>query len=503
MSTPTFLSEFESFIATSIDTYLDTSANDDIEKSVLGKFNHVVHSVPAYSEFLKTHHCHPSDILSLNDYKNVPMQTKNNYMRAYSLSQRCVNGSLVDMEMLACSTGSTGEPMFWPRNLAHELEIAFSFEQILKYQFDCDKKSTLAIVGFALGTWIGGMFTSSCNRLLSQKGYKISVVTPGNNITEIHRVIRTLATEYDQIILFGYPPFVKNVLDYSSESSQALDWNQYDIKMVFAGEVFSEAWRDLVCERVNQPNSPLTIASMYGTADGGVLGFETPLSIIIRRFFADHPTISRELFGESRLPTLVQYNPMSRYFEVVDNTLVVSGNNGVPLVRYHIADQGGIISFDEMEKYLKQNGFDINVHAQNILHSQPAKLPFLFLFGRADFTISYYGANIFPENVTIALEQKPFCDILSGKFVLQVSEANNGDKRFEVICELLAKKNYNNELAKDLELAIKNQLLKLNSEFANYVPVEYQMPRVILKSNGDVEFFPPGIKHRYTRENKK
>jgi len=59
-----------------------------------------------------------------------------------------------------------------------------------------------------------------------------------------------------------------------------------------------------------------------------VLGNETPLSICIRRWFADHPEAARDLFGESRLPTLVQYNPISRFFEVQDGTLLFSGDNG-------------------------------------------------------------------------------------------------------------------------------------------------------------------------------
>jgi phenylacetate-CoA ligase len=55
-------------------------------------------------------------------------------------------------------------------------------------------------------------------------------------------------------------------------------------------------------------------ASLYGTADAGVLGNETPLSICIRRFLARTPAAAKALFGESRLPTLVQYDPSSRLF---------------------------------------------------------------------------------------------------------------------------------------------------------------------------------------------
>jgi phenylacetate-CoA ligase len=43
------------------------------------------------------------------------------------------------------------------------------------------------------------------------------------------------------------------------------------------------------------------------------------------------------------------------------------------------------------------------------------------------------------------------------------------------------------------------QLRRLNSEFAHYTPPQHQLPRVTLHRNRDPEYFPPGVKHRYTR----
>jgi phenylacetate-CoA ligase len=47
--------------------------------------------------------------------------------------------------------------------------------------------------------------------------------------------------------------------------------------------------------------------------------------------------------------------------------------------------------------------------------------------------------------------------------------------------------------------SIRAQLIRLNSEFANYTPVDRQLPRIILCSFEDPEYFPAGVKHRYTR----
>ena len=54
--------------------------------------------------------------------------------------------------------------------------------------------------------------------------------------------------------------------------------------------------------------------------------------------------------------------------------------------------------------------------------------------------------------------------------------------------------------SKAIAESIVAHLLRLNSEFANYVPAEYRMPRVTLKPMGDAEYFPVGVKHRYTRK---
>lgn len=54
-------------------------------------------------------------------------------------------------------------------------------------------------------------------------------------------------------------------------------------------------------------------------------------------------------------------------------------------------------------------------------------------------------------------------------------------------------------LLRCLQVQRETQLKRLNSEFANYVPLEYQTPKITLKLTGDPEYFPPGVKHRYTR----
>src|SRR4029077_10267232 len=115
----------------------------------------------------------------------------------------------------------------------------------------------------------------------------------------------------------------------------------------------------LVGQRSGSTQPCFDSVSLYGTADAGVLGNETPLSVCIRRYLAQHPEAARTLFGESRLPTLVQYDPRVRFFEATgEGTLLFSGDNGVPLVRYHIADSGGLIAYSDMLDFLARHRFD-------------------------------------------------------------------------------------------------------------------------------------------------
>jgi phenylacetate-CoA ligase len=292
----------------------------------------------------------------------------------------------------------------------------------------------------------------------------------------------------------------ENRLDHKASG---IPWQDYHLKWVSAGEVFSEAWRSLIGQRTGSTNVFYDSASLYGTADAGVLGNETPLSICIRRWLAEHPDAARELFDVDRLPTLVQYDPFSRFFEVQDGTLLFSGDGGLPLVRYHIADTGGLIAYDQMLKFLAKWGFDPIEALQSSSSSVPIRgvrsLPFVYVFGRSAFTVSYFGANIYPETVSVGLEQSPICDWVTGKFVMQVQEDDDRNSVLSIVVELAPNVTESAEKQQAIGISIVQQLKRFNSEFANYVPEAYQMPQIRLMAIGDPEYFPPGVKHRYTR----
>ncbi|MEH1818440.1 MAG: phenylacetate--CoA ligase family protein [Nostoc sp.] len=509
---------FEDFLSTPLETLLQRHLTTQTSVA-LSLFHDVAANVPAYKAFLAEREINPATIQTLEEFQKLPAIAKQNYILRYPLADLCHNGQLEACDMIAASSGSSGKPTFWPRFFTDELQIATRFEQIFHDSFYTDGRRTLAVICFTLGTWVGGMFTTNCCRYLASKGYPITVITPGNNKEEILRVVQELGSEFEQVVLLGYPPFLKDVID--TGIARGVEWQQYQIKLVMAGEVFSEEWRTLVGARIGSQNPCYDFASLYGTADAGVLGNETPLSICIRRFLAENPDAARVLFGESRLPTLVQYDPCNRFFEVQDGGLLFSGDNGIPLVRYDILDTGGIISYDTMLQFLAEWGFNPVAALENsALPQRPAianstphsplptphsprgihQLPFVYVFGRSNFTVSYFGANIYPENVTVGLEQPGIQEWVTGKFVLQVKEDADKNRFLSVVVELGAGVEGSEERRVAIASSILSQLLRLNSEFANYVPAEYQIPQVTLAPMGDAEYFPIGVKHRYTRQ---
>ena len=101
------------------------------------------------------------------------MMDKESYHRRYPLPERCRDGRLDGCDLVSVSSGSSGSPTIWPRTVTDEMAIARRFEQVFRDGFQAGQRTTLAVVCFPLGTWVGGLFTTACVRHLSAKGYPI------------------------------------------------------------------------------------------------------------------------------------------------------------------------------------------------------------------------------------------------------------------------------------------------------------------------------------------
>jgi phenylacetate-CoA ligase len=81
----------------------------------------------------------------------------------------------------------------------------------------------------------------------------------------------------------------------------------------------------------------------------------------------------------------------------------------------------------------------------------------------------------------------------------RLAEDDDRNSRLSVTAELVPGVEASEVRREAIAESILAQLLRLNSEFANYVPAAYRSPAVTLRPAGDPEYFPAGVKHRYTR----
>ena len=137
---------------------------------------------------------------------------------------------------------------------------------------------------------------------------------------------------------------------------------------------------------------------------------------------------------------LFQYNPLDYAIETNEQgELIITINRLAllsPRIRYNIHDAGGVIPFERMLHLLRQHGLDPLREVDR--PGQPAfTLPFLYLFGRSDSTISYMGANIYPEDVEQALFSDADDARRLGAFCLELVDVGEAEQRPCVHVEIL------------------------------------------------------------------
>ena len=468
------------------------------EANAIAIFQEAAKRVPAYKDFLKKHKINPSKIKTIEDFKTLPLVDKKNYLTKYPLPMLCWDGDMFSNQIISVSSGSTGEPFFWPRGAQQDIEGAEMHEQIYRDIFQADQKSTLVVVCFSMGTWIAGTFTTACTVQVANGEYRINAITPGLEKQEIIKAVKSLSPLYEQTVLAGYPPFIKDVIDEGSRAG--IKWKKIHTKFLWAGESFSEEWRSYVLRLVGSRNPYFDSVNVYGTADAAMLGHETPVSITLRHIYNRRKHAREEVFGTEILPSLVQYYPEKRYFEAVNNELVFTANSGIPLIRYNIHDTGGVLSYEDVVGPV-QAQFDKDV-AQQHINKLNWSLPFVYLNGRKDFTATIYAVNIYPENVKAALVDPKMRSWVTGRFTMATKYYSDMDQYFEINVEMAKGVEAEEDYQSLAQSTIIKKLMSLNGEFSKLHSAigDKAEPIIHLVPYGDQRYFALGVKHRWVKK---
>jgi phenylacetate-CoA ligase len=443
-----------------LDTYL---ASKSSSLKPVHLFHEAAERIPAYKDFLKKHKFSPSKVRTIADFSLVPPTTKENYILEYDFMYRAWDGDVHREYMISTSSGTTGNPIFWPRDMRTIVEGARYHELIFDKCFNFKKKKTLFINGFALGNWIAGTFTAESCFLVSLKGYPFTSVTPGYNAEEIIKVLREVSNQYEMTIIAGHAPFLKELIEEAVTAG--IDFKNIDVRLLGTGQAITENWRSYLLGLLLKTDYQHSVVNLYGSADAALMAYESPESIEKRRFFAENVTEARNIFMDERLPSLYSYDPRLVYFEGVSNELHITKYGGVPLIRYNMHDVGGILE-------------------NNIV----------YLFGREKFMAKIYGANVYTEHVQQALSHASLQSYLTGRFVL---ETRYDEKHNPIlVCHTELNINVdvmnNSELLENVKRVFISEISLINSEYKDALSRmgEKAEPKIMLYAFGHEKYFP-------------
>jgi phenylacetate-CoA ligase len=387
---------------------------------------HTIRRVPAYRQFLKAQGWrHDASLSPAERLASLPDTDKNSYIRAHSTEERCLDGRIpLRGTQIDESSGSTGIPYNWVRGVAELTDKHREMSQFTRYT--CGQ-TDITINAFSMGAWATGL---NVGEALRMNGL---VKSTGPDVDKIFHTLDFFGPRYRYVIT-AYPPFLKHLLDESER--RGFNWPAYTVHGIVAGEGMSEGLRTYLARRFR------TVWSGYGASDLdiGVAG-ELPLTVWIRQRAAADPALQRALFGDDpRLPMLFQYNPYDYLIETnAAGELIITINRLAmlsPRIRYNIHDAGGVLSYREMLTRLR--GFGLDPLREVPTPEQPVfQLPFLYLFGRSDSTVSYMGANIYPEDVEHALFSEGSDSQRLGAFCLELVDVGEIEQRPCVHVEVL------------------------------------------------------------------
>lgn len=448
----------------------------------------VVRENKYYRKVLRSKGSVPRVIVTAEDFLQLPIFDKKNYLPRHSLLEDVWEDQVPPMAY--ASSGSSGKPTYWFRGDAQEAMGADIHENIFKNIFGIKPRDkTLVIICFSMGVWVAGGFTASCCREIARRGYNLTVITPGLEKGDGCAILRDLAPQYTNVILAGYPPFVGDILHEAVKLDIRIP---RQLKIVCAGDKFSEDWRQAMMKIVGMKRDDHSaIISVYGSADATVMGYETPLTIFLRRAALKHKDFSQRLFGDARVqPALLQYDPSHIFIEEQGGELVVTAKTALPLIRYNIHDTGRVLMFSQVEAMLKDYELLKEARASGLLEWRQ---PFITLLGRTDVALTYYSLNIYPEHLKSALEDSKVRRYLSGSFVAYNPHRAHAGQKICVICETEQGVKSSRRIVTEVTKALQGTLVKLNSEYrkASLIFGQKSIPQVSLAPYGTTDKFIP------------
>jgi phenylacetate-CoA ligase len=199
--------------------------------------------------------------------------------------------------------------------------------------------------------------------------------------------------------------------------------------LIVGGEGISEGLRTYLLRYFQ------SVISSYGASDLEInIGVETPLTISLRRLCLTNQNLCVKLFGRQTPPMIFQYNALDYIVETTANGELVftigRQTSAAPKVRYNLKDSGGVLTHRELSSLLREDGLSIED-----LGSPQSQFPILFVFGRADLTVPFYGAKVYPSDLEDIINAHPTLIRQVNSFQLSSYEDEQINRRLTIHLE--------------------------------------------------------------------
>lgn len=466
-------------------------------KYPLSVYKAAVDTVPAYKNFL-IEKCGGKipEVTSIEDFYNLPFIDKSSYIQAYPIEDLCLNGTLHGKHLISTSSGSSGKYQYWPIRPETEKEYAAMVYNELNETCKISQKSTLVILGLMMGGNLSGALFAYALRAAAIENENFTLMTPGLDEQATIEFIKQFSPKYEQTIIYSYPATAKNIIESAAE--QGIEIKKHNILLKLIGDSYSEQFRDNINELLGYPYGYLeSVSAGYGATDFRAVGKENHLCTAIRRLLYENSRI-KEVIGVDDVPTICQLNINSVFVEAVEEELIITQKNAIPLVRYKSNDSGGIILFNDMIERLKSYSLDpfkklkeFGLNSDNISEN-----PFVFVTGRRDGLV-FNGAKIKTENIKAVFEKNPYlAERVTGEF--QIKKIVDNEEQY-IELSIIPKPGTENLNKDEIAITFASDLAKIQKGlYAKLFEADRQkvLPRIRFVKRQDIETLS-GFKIKY------
>ncbi len=323
------------------------------QQKVLSNFLLYAHKIPAYIKFLSDQKINISDIKNIDDFNRLPYTNQENYIELFSLKDRSIDPTKITQ--ILSSSGSSGKPHYWAQDENLDMSIAADFKSRIEKDIDnIDNIDTiLGIVTAGMGVWGAGGLMSRVFRILSQELDSFQFITPGLDIDENMKILEHYVKKekINTLVLIGYTSSTKDIIDIAKEKNLIKNINIY---AYVGGDILSNEIR----KRVESIIGKGRLKSLYAASEVGIMAIDndyTPeLKLIMEQRLNENEI--EKIFNTKYIPSIYQYNPNKHFFQVSENGLIVITDftSNTPLIRYTLNDNGGIITSNKLEEYIKE-----------------------------------------------------------------------------------------------------------------------------------------------------